>query len=41
VADLAGDGWQILFFTFDDAMRDRFAALGAQVVALTARSGSH
>lgn len=34
IADLAGEGWQILYFTFDPGLRDRFAALGARVVEL-------
>ena len=39
VAALSREGWQILFFTFDDAIRDAFAARGARVVdlALAAR----
>jgi len=38
VARLSRDGWQILFFTFDDALRDAFAARGARVVELSGAS---
>lgn len=34
VAELSREGWQILFFTFDDAMRDLFAGLGARAIDL-------
>lgn len=34
VAELSREGWQIVFFTFDDAIRDAFADLGARVVEL-------
>lgn len=38
VAQLSREGWQILFFTFDDAIRDAFAAEGARVVDLSRAS---
>jgi recombinational DNA repair ATPase RecF len=38
VADLANEGWQILYFTFDEALRDRMAALNANVVHLAGRT---
>jgi uncharacterized protein YhaN len=34
LAELAAEGWQILYFTFDPALRDRLAQLDAQVVHL-------
>jgi uncharacterized protein YhaN len=39
VADLAHEGWQILYFTFDPTLRDRLATLDAQVVELGAPAG--
>src|SRR5581483_5358148 len=38
VADLADEGWQILYFTFDPALRDYFGDLGARVVQLATRN---
>ncbi|MFP6664832.1 MAG: AAA family ATPase [Deltaproteobacteria bacterium] len=34
IADLASEGWQILYFTFDPALRDRLAQLNAKVIEL-------
>lgn len=34
IADLASEGWQILYFTFDPALRDRLAQLDAKVIEL-------
>jgi len=34
--DLAEEGWQILYFTFDPALRDRLANRGARVIELPA-----
>lgn len=34
IADLAEEGWQILYFTFDPALRDRLARLQAKVIEL-------
>ena len=39
VADLAREGWQILYFTFDPSLRDRLATLDAQVVELGSPAG--
>ena len=36
--ELAEEGWQILYFTFDAALRDRLAGQGARVVELPAPS---
>ena len=36
--ELAEEGWQILYFTFDGALRDRLASQGARVVELPAPS---
>lgn len=36
LTELAAEGWQILYFTFDPALRDRLAQLQAQVVTLGA-----
>lgn len=38
--DLADEGWQILYFTFDSGLRDRLASRGARVVELPAPSRS-
>lgn len=34
IAELANEGWQILYFTFDEGLRDKLAALNANVVHL-------
>ena len=34
LAELAKEGWQILYFTFDPALRDRLARLDATVIEL-------
>ena len=34
IAELADEGWQILYFTFDPALRDRLARLDAKVIEL-------
>jgi hypothetical protein len=39
LADLAREGWQILYFTFDPALRDRLATLDAQIVELGTPTG--
>lgn len=36
LSDLAEEGWQILYFTFDPALRDRLARLQAKVIELPA-----
>lgn len=38
--ELASEGWQILYFTFDAGLRDRLASQGARVVELPAPSRS-
>lgn len=38
--DLAQEGWQILYFTFDAGLRDRLASQGARVVELPTPSRS-
>ncbi len=35
LSELAAEGWQVLYFTFDPALRDRLAAIGARVVELS------
>lgn len=37
-AELADEGWQILYFTFDSGLRDRLASRGAKVVELPSPS---
>ncbi len=34
IAEFADEGWQILYFTFDPALRDRLARLDAKVIEL-------
>jgi uncharacterized protein YhaN len=36
LAELAREGWQILYFTFDPLVRDRLAQLRAKIVDLAA-----
>lgn len=36
--ELAGEGWQILYFTFDAGLRDRLASSGARVIELPSPS---
>ena len=37
VSDLAAEGWQILYFTFDPDLREKFARAGGQVIDLPTR----